>query len=120
MHNSPLSRSPPRMFPIVEISGAPRARGRPYGSHAAERIRHSIATYARLFAYCGITWGEAQMRALRYRETVARATPDLLEEMGGIAEGAGVTDSEILTLNARTEILPPTYPAPPAMDVWSE
>ncbi len=107
------------MFPIVEISGAPRVRGRLYGVQARARIGHSIATYARLFAYCGMAWGEAQKRALRYRDVVAATAPDLLEEMAGIAEGAGLTEREILTLNARTEILPPTYPAPPT-DAWSE
>lgn len=107
------------MFPLIEISGSPRDRGRTYGVQARERIQHSIATYARLFAYCGISWGEAQIRALGFRDAVGAISSDLLEEMGGIAEGAGVTEAEILTLNARTEILPPTYPSPPT-DAWSE
>ena len=106
------------MFPIIAISGAPRERGRQYGEAARDRIRHSIATYARLFAYCGLTWGEAQMRAVRYRDVIAATSPALLEEIIGIAAGAGVTESEILALNARTEILPPTYPAEPS-PAWS-
>ena len=106
------------MFPIIDIAGAPRERGRQYGFAARGRILHSIATYARLFAYCGLTWGEAEVRALRYREPIAAAAPALLEEMAGTAEGAGVAESEILALNTRTEILPPTYPSDPAPD-WS-
>ncbi|MEO8136720.1 MAG: C45 family peptidase [Betaproteobacteria bacterium] len=107
------------MFPIIDISGAARDRGRQYGIAARDRIQHSIATYARLFAWCGMAWGAAQMRALGYRDVIAATSADLLEEIGGIADGAGVTEAEILTLNARTEILPPTHPAPPA-DGWHE
>ena len=107
------------MFPIVDIAGAPHDRGRQYGALARDRIHHSIATYARLFAYCGLTWGEAQVRAVRYRDVVGAAAPALLEEMAGIAEGAGVTEEEVLALNARTEILPPTYPSEPSPD-WSK
>ena len=99
------------MFPIIEIGGSARERGRQHGRHAHDRIRISIATYARLFAYCGLTWEEAQHKALGYRDVIADVSPSLIDEMAGIAEGAGVTESEILALNTRTEILPPTYPA---------
>jgi len=42
------------MFPVIEIQGNPRKRGRIHGREAHSRIELSIATYARLFAYCGI------------------------------------------------------------------
>lgn len=106
------------MFPIITITGAPRERGRQYGAQARDRIQHSIASYARLFAFCGLTWGEAQVKAARYRDVIAGTSAALLEEMIGIAEGAGVAEPEILALNARTEILPPTYPSEPSPD-WS-
>ena len=48
------------MFPLIELSGSARARGEQHGRKASAQIRRSIATYARLFAYCGIDWsGEA-------------------------------------------------------------
>jgi isopenicillin-N N-acyltransferase like protein len=106
------------MFPIIAIAGTPRDRGRQYGALARGRIQHSIASYARLFAFCGLTWDEAQVKAARYRDVIEATSPALLEEMIGIAEGSGVTEREILALNARTEILPPTYPAEPS-PVWS-
>ena len=106
------------MFPIIATAGAPRERGRQYGTQARDRIQHSIASYARLFAFCGLTWGEAQVKAARYRDVIAATSPALLEEMIGIAKGAGVSELEILALNARTEILPPTYPAEPS-PAWS-
>jgi isopenicillin-N N-acyltransferase-like protein len=98
------------MFPIVTVAGTPRERGRQYGAQARDRIELSIASYARLFAYCGLTWSEARAKAGRYRDAIAATSPALLEEIIGIAEGAGRAEDEILALNARTEILPPTYP----------
>ena len=61
-----------------------------------------------------MTWDQAQARAVCYRDVIAATSPALLEEIIGIAEGAAVAESEILALNARTEILPPTYPAEPS------
>lgn len=106
------------MFPILSTAGAPYERGYQYGEEARARIQISIASYARLFAFCGLTWGEAQVKAARYREAIFDTDPALFDEMTGIAAGAGVMDAEILALNARTEILPPTYPAEPAAD-WA-
>jgi isopenicillin-N N-acyltransferase-like protein len=79
----------------------------------------SIESYARLFAYCGLAWRDVQQRALPYREAITRIAPPLLDEIDGIAEGAGVAMPEILALNARTEILPPTYSAEPSPDLQS-
>src|SRR6185295_4403687 len=73
--------------------------------------------YARLFAYCGIAWKDAQARAVPYRDEIAKVAPGLADEIRGIAEGAAVAETEILALNARTEILPPTYPSPPSPDL---
>ncbi len=101
------------MFPIIEVAGSPFERGRTHGSLARERIDRSIATYARLFAYCGIDWPRAQRRAAGYRETIGAIAPDLMTEIEGIAAGSGRGVDEILALNARTEILPSSYPGDP-------
>ena len=104
------------MFPIVEISGSPRERGRAHGTKARARIDRSIATYARLFAYCGIDWKGAQKLGAGYRDVIGELDSELLEEIEGIAAGSGKHVNEILALNARTEILPPTYPGQPHPD----
>lgn len=98
------------MFPVIEVEGKAFLRGRMHGTLARSQIERSIATYARLFAYCGIDWQDAQRRALRYRDTIGHLDAELLEEIQGIAAGAGRRAEEILALNARTEILPPSYP----------
>ena len=98
------------MFPLIEVSGSARERGQQHGIQARARIEHSIAAYARLFAYCGIDWRRAQRMAAGYRDIIGDLDPALLAEIEGIAAGAGRRTDEILALNARTEILPPSYP----------
>jgi len=101
------------MFPIVEVTGAARERGRIHGSLARARIDRSVATYARLFAYCGIDWNGAQKLGAGYRDVIGTLSPAYLEEIEGIAAGSGRPVNEILALNSRTEILPPAYPGDP-------
>jgi len=104
------------MFPLIEVSGYARERGQQHGLKAKARIARSIATYARLFAYCGISWQDAQRAGAGYRNVIGDLDPELLAEIEGIAAGAGRGIDEILALNARTEILPPSYPGEPHPD----
>ena len=104
------------MFPLIEISGSARERGLQHGQNARARIGLSIANYARLFAWCGIDWAGAQRLGAGYRDIIGGLDPALLEEIEGIAAGAGRRVDEILALNARTEILPPSYPGEPHPD----
>ena len=104
------------MFPLIEVSGSARERGQQHGLQAKARIARSIATYARLFAYCGIDWQGAQRLGAAYRDVIGDLDPALLAEIEGIASGSGRNVDEILALNARTEILPPSYPGEPHPD----
>ena len=104
------------MFPIIEVEGAARDRGRIHGAKARTRIDRSVATYARLFAFCGIDWQGAQKLGAGYRDLIGDLDHELLEEIEGIAAGSGRHVDEILALNSRTEILPPTYPGEPHPD----
>lgn len=101
------------MFPIIEVVGTARNRGRMHGVQAKQRIERSVATYARLFAFCGIDWAGAQKLGAGYRDLIGDLDPELLEEIEGIAAGSGRSVNEILALNSRTEILPPSYPGQP-------
>jgi len=97
------------MFPVIELSGGPFERGRLHGELARTRIERSLASYQRLFAFCGLAWDEAQRRGAAYRDLIGAFDAALLEELEGIARGAGRKREEILALNARTEILPASY-----------
>ena len=101
------------MFPVIDAHGGARERGRIHGAHARRRVARSVATYARLFAFCGVDWREAQYRGAGFRDAIGALGGQLLEEIEGIAEGSGRQVNEILALNSRTEILPPTYPGDP-------
>jgi isopenicillin-N N-acyltransferase like protein len=104
------------VFPLIDVSGSARERGHQHGSQAKARIGRSVATYARLFAYCGIDWQGAQRLGSAYRELIGDLDATLLAEIEGIAAGSGRSVAEILALNARTEILPPSYPGDPHPD----
>ena len=107
------------MFPVIDAHGDARERGRIHGAAARQRVARSVATYARLFAFCGMNWHAAQRRGADYRDAIDALGGQLIEEIEGIAEGFGRQVDEILALNARTEILPPTFPGDPHPN-WRE
>ncbi|MFG3441036.1 C45 family autoproteolytic acyltransferase/hydrolase [Nonomuraea sp. NPDC047897] len=93
-------------LPLVEISGAPRERGRQYGEQARELVHHALAYYAEAFGHSsGLTWEQVTRRAARWVEPSRAFAPELVEEMEGIAEGAGTGLLDIMALNARGEII---------------
>jgi isopenicillin-N N-acyltransferase-like protein len=95
-----------RSLPLIEISGPPAERGRAYGEAARTEIARSLDYYREAFAASsGLDWPGVLARARSWRGIVDAAAPHLLEEMDGIAEGAGVAADDILALNARGEIV---------------
>jgi isopenicillin-N N-acyltransferase-like protein len=93
------------MFPVLTIEGDARERGRQYGRQAADRIETSLGIYMAAWT-AGDTGREAVLeRARRFAPVIGDRFPGLLEEMRGIAEGAGRPLEEIVALNARTELL---------------
>lgn len=95
----------PPPFPLVEISGPPRQRGRAYGEQARERVRGSVDLYAASLGRLGFVEADVARFAARFEPRLRDWAPDLVEEMEGIAEGAGLDLSAIMLVNARTEIL---------------
>jgi len=95
-----------RRFPLFEVSGQPFERGRQYGTQAIDLIRFNLEGYWRLFKHeTGLDRLAILDRARQYLTPLKEYAPHLVEEMRGIAEGAGVSPEEILALNCRTEIL---------------
>jgi isopenicillin-N N-acyltransferase-like protein len=99
------------MFPLIKIPKSLSAyeRGLEFGKASAVQAQHSRITYARLFASCGISWPQACERAQRYVQVIQSLNANLLTEMQGMADGAGLTLADLLALNCRTEILPPSF-----------
>lgn len=92
-------------FPLIEIHGSPRQRGRRYGELAAVRIERGIAHYLKQFTACGLDGSAIRRHVESYLPRIRSFDGDLLEEMTGIAEGAKVDFESIVLLNARTELL---------------
>jgi isopenicillin-N N-acyltransferase-like protein len=99
------------MFPVIDLSGGAFERGRLHGERGRGRVERSLANYRRLFAFYGLEWPEVLRRAGPYRDVIGGFDAPLLEEIEGIARGAGRPVVELLALNARTEILQLNRPA---------
>ncbi|MDN3523096.1 C45 family autoproteolytic acyltransferase/hydolase [Halomonas ramblicola] len=90
---------------ITRLTGSRREIGLAHGRAHAPLIRDSIAVYDRLFQdFVGIGWEEARHEAQHFGTMIEDGFPAILEEMAGIAEGAGLEPADILTLNCRSEI----------------
>jgi isopenicillin-N N-acyltransferase-like protein len=96
---------PVTAFPLIDLSGPPRERGRSYGTTAAARIHRSAEIY--LTACETLKLGPARVHELvdTLIPIIDRFEPAYLEEMRGIAEGAHCPLEHIVVVNARTELL---------------
>jgi isopenicillin-N N-acyltransferase-like protein len=93
-------------WPVVLTSGGPRERGRAYGLAATARIGSSLALYEAVFRhYADLSWEDVRGRAGAFVEAIDAYDVELLPEIEGIAEGAGVDAEDVLALNLRTEIM---------------
>lgn len=98
-----MSTSPIR---FVEVSGTPRERGRQYGEGASDLIELAIGYYsAALGEQTGMAWPAITRSVLKWLPLCEKLAPHLVDEMRGIAEGAGTTFEEILALNLRGEFV---------------
>lgn len=90
----------------VAVMGAPAERGRQYGLLAAPRIRRALDAYGDLFEHrANLRWQDAVAHARAFVEPIGDFARDSLEEMHGIADGAGVPFEAILALNSRSELM---------------
>ncbi len=92
-------------FPLIDVFGAPRERGRQYGRQAEDRIRKGIAHYTAQLSGLALDAGGISRLVHDYLPAMEEFEESYLDEMRGIAEGAGLSFEEIVLLNARTEIL---------------
>jgi isopenicillin-N N-acyltransferase-like protein len=92
-------------FPLVEVEGPPRERGRQYGRQSATRIARGVEHYAEQLRRTSFDWDGVRGLVADYLPHIERFEPAYVEEMRGIAEGAGLDFEAVVLLNARTEIL---------------
>src|SRR5689334_4017711 len=92
---------------VIEVSSSSaRERGVQYGAAAADLVAQAIGYYREGFArQAGLNWDQALEHTRPWQALIERDFPEYLEEMAGIAEGAGVGLAEIVALNCRGEIM---------------
>ncbi|KAJ4388081.1 hypothetical protein N0V93_008686 [Gnomoniopsis smithogilvyi] len=90
----------------VHCSGKPRQIGYSHGTAARDQVHGSIAFYSKLFQEkCSMSWDEVTAEANKYVDPLQATCSRYLEEIEGLAEGAGVSFLDVLALNVRTEIM---------------
>ena len=79
-------------------------RGHGFGRAHVDAVATTVETYRRLLWE---TAGDLAPHGERVAAVVGRRWPELLDEVEGIATGAGQDPLELLAINARTELLAP-------------
>lgn len=92
-------------FPFVSVSGTPFERGQQYGAAVPSRIRRSIELYGDQLATFGYDEAGKSRLIGEFAREIEAFGPHYLEEMRGIAAGAGVAFEDIVMVNARTEVV---------------
>lgn len=93
------------MFELVETRGHGRECGRQHGETARDQVRRSVDYYRGAFEKAtGLSWAEVLELVPRWLPTIEEYSPELIDEVRGIAEGAGLRFEEVLALNGRGEL----------------
>ena len=92
-------------FPLIEIAGPPHERGRQYGQKAAGRIKKGTSHYFTQLQELSLDAKGVTALVRDYLPVIEAFEPTYIEEMRGIAEGAGIPFDDVVLLNARTEII---------------
>ena len=85
-------------FPFFRAAGTHRELGRQHGQQAAEKIK---AHLDHMRESMKLSRDQLQDRALRFRPLFGQHCPHLLDEIEGLAEGAGISFAEALAVNIR-------------------
>lgn len=96
------TRSKP--IPMVRVSGSHREIGRQIGEDRAIQVRHSVENARCLIQQTlnslELTWDGALIQSRKYMPFSQERYPQYVEELIGMAEGAGVTYDELAVVNA--------------------
>lgn len=95
----------PTRYREIDVAGGPRELGRQIGEAAREEIRaFSEAVIAGVEAETGLTPREALQVAADAMPSVDRYAPHMLDEVGGMADGAGLSVQRIMLLQVRNQL----------------
>ena len=93
-------------FPVISVKGRPFDCGQQYGFQAREQIRRNVDLYFDLWT---ALWGAKRFEVLKQCAklvpVIGEYDSTILEELEGIARGADLSLEEIVSLNARYELV---------------
>jgi isopenicillin-N N-acyltransferase like protein len=87
----------------ITVQGPPRARGVQYGQCAGDLV-HQLYKARMGVASAKSSEPAVLRKAQQYQTYVEKYVPELLEEIAGVAEGAGITFEEAFFLQVATEL----------------
>ncbi len=90
-------------LPFIRIKGSHKEIGLAIGREMAAAVRGQIQAYSSLMPAAeevGLTWSQAVLQARKYLPFAEEFFPQYVQEMRGIAEGAGVDFDDVNTLNS--------------------
>lgn len=90
------------LFPLVEVKGTAYEMGRQHGEQVGELVRNYLIWIERL---AGKPRDLLCRNAHRFLGVIERLSPKYVEEVRGLADGAGISFSEALLCQARTQAL---------------
>lgn len=97
-------RKPSTPVPLVRVSGSHRQIGRQIGEACIEQVRHSIENARKLidqtYDTLELSWEGAKIQASKYNPFAQERYPQYMEELLGMAEGAGVEFNDLAVVNA--------------------
>ncbi len=89
----------------ISCSGDPYDIQQQHGRAARDQVHGSVAFYQALFQRVArLAWPEVHAEARRFMPMLNAGWARYVEEMRGVADGAGVEFESVLALNVRTEI----------------
>jgi predicted choloylglycine hydrolase len=97
-HIEPASRT---KYDLIKAEGTHRELGRQHGEQAAESIRMHLDHIA---SSQKLSRDALQAKALQFTELFHQHCPHLLDEIEGLAEGAGITVADAMACNLRGEL----------------
>lgn len=93
-------------FPVLSIEGGARECGEQHGAQAADRVARTIAFYLGVFGkHSKMTLAEVRNRARAFAAQIEAIDPVIMDELRGIAVGAGQQLEDIVAINCRTELM---------------
>ena len=88
-------------YPVYQASGSHQELGRQHGEQAKTHIAAHLS-YMR--ESLGFSTSELESRALQFRPLFEKHCPHLIDEISGLAEGAGISFAEALAVNIRSAL----------------